>query len=127
MDEKEFDYINVIPLVDIMLVLLTIVLVTASFISLGYLEVKLPKAKEVNFKEETILPQKIIIKEDNSLFWNNKLVTFTELKAYLSSLPNNTFIEIQVDKNAKVEILISVIDILKTYNFQKINLLTEKI
>ncbi|MFH0786115.1 MAG: biopolymer transporter ExbD, partial [Pseudomonadota bacterium] len=35
MEEKEFDYINVIPLVDVMLVLLTITLTTSSFIASG--------------------------------------------------------------------------------------------
>ena len=35
MEEKEFDYINVIPLVDVMLVLLTIVLTTSTFIASG--------------------------------------------------------------------------------------------
>ena len=33
MDEKEFDVINVIPFIDIMLVLLTIVLTTSTFIA----------------------------------------------------------------------------------------------
>ena len=35
MEEKEFDYMNVIPLVDVMLVLLTIVLTTSTFIATG--------------------------------------------------------------------------------------------
>jgi biopolymer transport protein ExbD len=32
MEEKEFDYINMIPLIDVMLVLLTIVLMTSTFV-----------------------------------------------------------------------------------------------
>ena len=44
MDEKEFDYLNVIPLVDVMLVLLTIVLTTSTFIATGGIQVELPKA-----------------------------------------------------------------------------------
>ncbi len=44
MEEKEFDYINVIPLVDVMLVLLTIVLTTSSFIATGRIPVELPRA-----------------------------------------------------------------------------------
>ena len=39
MDEKEFDYLNVIPLVDVMLVLLTIVLTTSTFIATGGIQV----------------------------------------------------------------------------------------
>ncbi len=44
MEEKEFNYINVIPLVDVMLVLLTIVLTTSTFIASGMINVSLPKA-----------------------------------------------------------------------------------
>ena len=44
MDEKAFDYLNVIPLVDVMLVLLTIVLTTSTFIAAGSIQVELPKA-----------------------------------------------------------------------------------
>jgi len=35
MEEKEFDYINMIPFIDVMLVLLTIVLMTSTFVA-GY-------------------------------------------------------------------------------------------
>ncbi len=46
MEEKSFDYMNVIPLVDVMLVLLTIVLTTSSFVVSGVIPVTLPKASE---------------------------------------------------------------------------------
>ncbi|HEU5406736.1 MAG TPA: biopolymer transporter ExbD [Nitrospira sp.] len=46
--ERELNQINVIPLVDVMLVLLVIVLTTATFISTGQVPVELAKAKEVN-------------------------------------------------------------------------------
>ncbi|EJS88741.1 biopolymer transport protein [Pasteurella multocida subsp. multocida str. Anand1_cattle] len=41
---KKFDEINIIPFIDIMLVLLAIVLITASFISQGKIQVNVPKA-----------------------------------------------------------------------------------
>jgi len=42
MEEKEFDYINMIPLIDVMLVLLTIVLMTSTFVMGGMIRVELP-------------------------------------------------------------------------------------
>ena len=45
--ERELNQINVIPLVDVMLVLLVIVLTTATFISTGQVPVELAKAEEV--------------------------------------------------------------------------------
>ncbi len=44
--QRDIDQINVIPLVDVMLVLLVIVLTTATFISSGQIPVSLAKAKE---------------------------------------------------------------------------------
>ncbi|MGY3610712.1 MULTISPECIES: TonB family protein [unclassified Bradyrhizobium] len=44
MDEQPFETINVVPLVDIMLVLLTMVLTTANFIATGRIPVALPQA-----------------------------------------------------------------------------------
>ncbi len=41
---KRFDQINVIPFIDIMLVLLAIVLTTATFISQGRLDINVPTA-----------------------------------------------------------------------------------
>ena len=43
MEEKEFDYINMIPLIDVILVLLTIVLMTSTFIMGGMIRVELPR------------------------------------------------------------------------------------
>jgi len=39
---KRFDNMNVVPFIDIILVILVIVLTTASFIQLGVIEVNLP-------------------------------------------------------------------------------------
>ena len=44
--KKKFDEINVIPFIDIMLVLLVMVLTTATFIKQGVIPVNLPEAKQ---------------------------------------------------------------------------------
>lgn len=52
---KKFDEINIIPFIDILLVLLAIVLITASFISQGKIQVNVPKAsKTVAFKSDDL-------------------------------------------------------------------------
>lgn len=76
MEEKEFDYINVIPLVDIMLVLLTIVLVTATFIVQGSIPVRLPTSKYANVKnirsfQITITKKEIYFLKEEKLSWKS--------------------------------------------------------
>ncbi|MDI6890307.1 MAG: biopolymer transporter ExbD [Thermodesulfovibrionales bacterium] len=68
MEEKEFDYINVIPFVDVMLVLLTIVLMTSTFIATGVIPVELPKASKSH--EETLRTQTIEIDRNGNIYPN---------------------------------------------------------
>ncbi len=46
MENEEFNSINIIPFVDIMLVLLTIVLTTSTFVKAGLLPIELPGSSE---------------------------------------------------------------------------------
>ena len=43
---KRFDQINMIPFIDVMLVLLAIVLTTATFVSKGLIDVDIPSAEQ---------------------------------------------------------------------------------
>jgi len=117
MEEKEFDYINVIPLVDIMLVLLTIVLVTATFIVQGNIPIKLPSAKYTENKN--IKSYQIIINKDGEIFFENKKMRLEELEGLIKSIDKNSQISIFADKSAKVQSLVYVLDILKKYDFKK--------
>ena len=78
MDEKEFDYINVIPLVDVMLVLLTIVLTTSTFIATGALPVELPKASKS--PADIVKSLTIEISVNGSIYLNSQRVSLDELK-----------------------------------------------
>ncbi|AEH22950.1 Biopolymer transport protein ExbD/TolR [Thermodesulfobacterium geofontis OPF15] len=125
MEEKEFNYINVIPLVDIMLVLLTIVLVTATFIVQGSIPVKLPSAKYA--ESENIRSFQITINKDGEIFFENKKIGLEELESVIKSIDRDSQISIFADKSAKVQSLISVLDILKKYDFKKATIKTELI
>jgi biopolymer transport protein ExbD len=125
MEEKEFDYINVIPLVDIMLVLLTIVLVTATFIVQGSIPVKLPIAKNAETKE--IKSIQISINEKGDVFFEGRKVNLRELEEIVKSLDKNSQISVFADKSAKVQSLVFVLDILKKYEIEKAVIKTELI
>jgi biopolymer transport protein ExbD len=63
--ERELNQINVIPLVDVMLVLLVIVLTTATFITTGQVPVDLAKAKESGSQKD--MPLVITLTADGGL------------------------------------------------------------
>ncbi|NPA40235.1 MAG: biopolymer transporter ExbD [Thermodesulfobacteria bacterium] len=123
MEEKEFNQLNVIPLVDIMLVLLTIVLVTATFIAQGSLPIKLPSAKYSESKH--LRTYKVVINKSGEVFFEDKKVNLTELRNALSRIPKTSAISIYADKRASVEALVSVLDVLKGLKMKKVFITTQ--
>lgn len=123
MDEKEFSAINVIPFIDIMLVLLTIVLTTSTFIARGSIPVTLPKAS----KSETELLKTHIIEIDyqGSLFVNAQQVWLSELNSVFGMLSRETPVLIRADKNIALQLFVDVMDMMKKMGFRNISLQTE--
>ncbi|WP_461830035.1 ExbD/TolR family protein [Aquifex sp.] len=124
-EDREFSEINVIPLVDIMLVLLTIVLTTATFVVQGEIPVNLPEAKSAQ-QRKTVNPVRIAITKEGSFYLNGKEVHLKDLEAELSKLSKNTPIEVIADKDVKVEKLVEVLDILNKHQLKNVSLLVKK-
>jgi biopolymer transport protein ExbD len=123
MDEKEFDYMNVIPFVDIMLVLLTIVLMTSPFIATGVMPVDLPKA---SMNKPGALKSEIIeLNRDGKIYLNSSPATLPELKASLNGFPRTANILIRADKNAALQEFVTILDMVKMLGFHLVHLQTE--
>lgn len=125
MEEKEFDYINVIPLVDVMLVLLTIVLTTSSFIASGMIPIDLPKAHQS--AGESLKTQTIEINRIGGIYLNARQVSLEELKAELMILNRNMSVMIRADRNISLQNFVSVLDVIKELEFNRVSLQTEEI
>ena len=122
---KKYDSINVIPFIDVLLVLLTIVLMTSTFISKGIIPISLPRASNadnIKVNKEII----IIIKEDGTLYCNNDIEGLDNIKEHILQFPKDTPIHINSDKNAKFDIFVSVLDMLKQYEYSSISIVTKK-
>ena len=124
MEEKEFDYMNVIPLVDVMLVLLTIVLTTSTFIASGMINVSLPKAS--NEHKEILKNQTITISKDSTIFFNTTVMTLSELKNTVQNLNKETPIIIRADRDIRLQIFVDVLDVINNLGFKKVEIQTEK-
>ncbi len=124
MDEKEFDYINVIPLVDVMLVLLTIVLTTSTFIATGAFPVELPTAT----KSPTDIIKTLTVEIDVSgnIYLNSERVSLDELKSSLKARPKETPILIRADRNSHLQAFVDVLDVVKNLEFKRASLQTEE-
>lgn len=118
------DKLNVIPLIDVMLVLLAITLTAASFITYGKVEVSLPSSK-TSSKEFPQERMEIVINQKNELFYNGNSVDITSLKETLSTLKKDDFILFKGDKIAHFGTFISILEILKELGLSNFVIMTE--
>lgn len=118
--KQDIDQINVIPLVDVMLVLLVIVLTTATFISTGQIPVSLAKAKEVGDRID--VPIVITLNADGNLFLNDKPLNDTGLKDALSRESRDSAVIVRADKTTLLERFVSLVDDVRGLGFQQVSL-----
>jgi len=118
--QRDIDQINVIPLVDVMLVLLVIVLTTATFISSGQIPVNLAKAKEVGDRKDA--PLVITLTADGALFLNDHPVPEGELQNALTTEPRESSVIVRADKVTLLERFVSVVDEVRGLGFQQVSL-----
>lgn len=118
--EREINQINVIPLVDVMLVLLVIVLTTATFISTGQVPVELAKAKAVNDHKD--VPLMITLTSDGRLFLNDEPVPGERLTAMLTKHPRESAVVFRADRVTVLERFVGVVDEVRGLGFRQVSL-----
>jgi biopolymer transport protein ExbD len=118
--DRELNQINVIPLVDVMLVLLVIVLTTATFITTGQIPVDLAKAKEAGDRKD--VPLVITLTADGSLYMNDQPVTQESLKAALIPHPRESLVVVRADRVTLLERFVEVVDAVRGLGFQQVSL-----
>ena len=107
------DGLNIVPFIDIMLVLLAIVLSISTFIAQGKIAVDLPSAKSAQQEKEDEKKVSVVIDKDNKFFIDDAEISENELKDKLNAVDIKTLIELKSDKNAKFDSFVKVVDILK--------------
>lgn len=123
MDEHGFDYINVIPFIDIMLVLLTIVLTTATFMANGTIPVNLPKAEGQSLTNDQGLL--VEINQAGAVYFRGSECSISGLRAALSNESRQTPLQIRADRAVALQSFVDVMCMIKELGFSKMSLLTE--
>jgi biopolymer transport protein TolR len=124
--------INVVPYIDVMLVLLIIFMVTAPMINHGQIE--LPQIGKS--LATPVMPLEIIIKANGDLFLRDRAKTSVEQKLNKNELieaikqkqseNNEQAVVIAADKSVRYEEVINVMDVLQQNQVQKVGLLTQR-
>ena len=122
MPKKEV--LNVIPLIDIMLVLLAIVLSVSTFIAQGHIKIDLPNSESAEKKQDENDKIAVLINKDNEFFIGEDKIAEENLKEKLNEIKNETLMELKSDKESKFDSFIKVIDILKEKNHENFAITT---
>ena len=123
--------INVVPYIDVMLVLLVIFMVTAPLMNPG--QIDLPQISKS--LAPPVAPLEVIIKKDATLALRDlskgdkeSRVSRDELVAILKArqgVQTEQSVVISADKNVRYEEVINVMDVLQQQHIQKVGLLTQ--
>jgi len=123
---KRFDSINVIPFIDIMLVLLAVVLVTASFVATNQLDIKVPSSSAKESLKTHGKAVEIAINKSSELHYNQSLMTTEALEKNLSRLDKTTAINFRVDEAVDFGQFVKILDILKRLQLERFSIITQQ-
>ena len=122
---KKYDSINVIPFIDVLLVLLAIVLLTSTFTTRGIIPISLPNASNA----DQLKPDKeiiLVIQENGELLFEDRVETLENIEKLVLESSKETPIHINTDKNTKFESFVEVLDMLKKNHYSNVSIVTKK-
>jgi len=121
---KRHDGINVVPFIDVLLVLLAIVFVISNFIALGKIDVNLASSATKDQIKE--IKRNIVITKDHQLYLDDIQITKKEFSSKVTEFNSSDNIIITSDKGAVYEDFIFVVDLLKNNGLEKISMAVKK-
>jgi biopolymer transport protein ExbD len=121
-EERPFESMNMIPFIDIMLVLLTIVLTTSSFIASGRIPLRLPQASSSAPEQGEY--RIVEIDARGQAFFEGRPVSMETLRAETAPLPRETPFLIRADRELRLQGFIEVADLLRRAGFSRVAVAT---
>jgi biopolymer transport protein ExbD len=116
--DEDIDGINVVPLVDVMLVLLAIVLTTATFIATGRIPVDLATAKHAAVAHD--VPVYVTLTLHQAIYVNDQPAP--DLAAALAALRRDTAIVVRADGGLALRDFVALADRIKALGFSQVAL-----
>ncbi len=116
--DEDIESINVVPLVDVMLVLLTVVLTTATFVVTGRIPVDL--AQSAQSAPATPAPVVLTLTRDKVLYLNDTRVA--ELEQALAAFQREQPVTVRADGALVLTDFVELVDRVKALGFEKVAL-----
>ena len=120
--------INIIPLVDVVLVLLIIFMATTAFVKESGLNMKLPAAKTTEVTPEDTRDINIALTRDHKIYLDGKLATEDDVQAVMverAKKNSEARVIIKGDENIEYKRVVRVMDMAKQAGLPKVSLGTK--
>ena len=121
-DADEIGEINIVPLVDVMLVLLTIVLTSATFIVNGRIPVDLARASQT--EQVQVAPLVVTVTRTRQLYVDDREIGPGEaaLTAVLQPVPRERPVVVRADAALTLGPFVELVDRIKAIGFRQVSL-----
>ena len=93
--------LNIVPFIDIMLVLLAMVLSISTFIAKGEIKIALPPSEAGAKITANDNPRLVQVDNAGVLYWDGKSVTAQELDEAVKNLPRQENVVLRIDKRSE--------------------------
>lgn len=124
---KKIDSLNLIPFIDVMLVLLVIVLTSASFVVQSQIQVDVPQIEDTRGQNtDKKQKQSIVINKQGEFFLNDKPSSLSSIKSDFINLDKQTQIIIRGDRQSGLEFFLELTTMLRDMGFGNVYVLTQK-
>lgn len=124
---KKIDSLNLIPFIDIMLVLLVIVLTSASFVVQSRIQVDVPQIEQTQGqntdKKET---HSITINKEGAFFLDDKPLSLQEISAQLEQFDKNIQVIIRGDRQSGLEFFLEITTMLRDKGINDVYVIAEQ-
>lgn len=125
---KKIDSLNLVPFIDIVLVLLVIVLTSATFISRSHIDVDIPKVDNASSDSSKINNEDTIItiNKNGEFYINDKAFNMSQLESFISTLPKNSSIVINGDKESNFNSFVALMNMLQRLEYHNLFVLVNE-
>ena len=123
---RKMDSINIVPFIDIMLVLLVVVLTSATFIAQGKIPIAIPKAQGSDSMNKTQKTLEIAIDAQGQYYMDGKIMDLNAIAQSLQSLPKDTSILLRGDQKSYFEQFVQLVGVLNQSGHSNVDVEVEQ-
>ncbi len=125
--ESDIAEINMTPFVDIVLVILVIFMVTATFVTQGKIPLNLPQATNAENHKEDQKPITLSLSETGELYYDDVALSIDDLDTKMAQIgEKDPHIVLRSDAKTPFEYVVKVIDICKKHHISTFAIQTTK-